>query len=153
MIDLLMKNKVYVTILIILCIIPMIFIWYIFNYFDKQASVLNYLNYRSVEPTKDSFEITEELSFFSDRAVYENISVIWEDILRCDLYDWLWYRYYSYYESKAELEPSDKVWTWVWQWEKPSKKSKCYLDINIKVITTRGNIKNINLKSSEFIIK
>lgn len=125
---------------------------WLFSYFEKSRWVNEYIYYRGVQSTEEDFEIYKDITFASDSVVYETIDVTWQDILRCDFHDWLWYRYYSYYESKAKLTPKDYTSIWAWQWEKPLQKSSCYLDWLVVVNTDNGNRKTLHVTSNIFTV-
>jgi len=119
---------------------------------ESERDVTEYIYYRGVQSQMDNFEIYKDIIFISDSVVFETVDVTWQDILRCDLYDWLWYRYYSYYESKARLEVKDYTSIWTWQWEKPTVESECFLDWLVVVKADNGDNKFLHVTSNVFTI-
>jgi len=146
------REMIFLVSLLSICVLSIYITRVSISYIDDKQSVTDLIYYRGVQSSKDNFEIYKDIVFKSDSVVYEDINVIWQDILRCDLYDGLWYRYYSYYESKARLSPKDYTSIWVWQGEKPTVPAKCYLDGLVVVTTDLWNTKNLHISSNEFTI-
>lgn len=124
----------------------------IYHYIENNKDVTEYIFYREVKSESDNFKIHKWIAFYSNSIVYATINVTWQDILRCDLYDGLWYRYYSYYESRARLEPKDSTTLWVWQGEQPTQPAKCYLDGIVVVNINDWKDKFLHIESNEFTI-
>lgn len=147
------KNNIsFVLGLLLICYISVSSTNYLIKYLDAWDAVTEYIYYRGVQSTEENFEIYKDITFASDSIVYQEVDVVWQDILRCDFYDGLGYRYYSYYESKARLIPKEYTSIWVWQWEKPTDPAKCYLDGIVLVTTDLGNKKQLHISSNEFTV-
>jgi len=125
----------------------------ILNEFDKNRDVTSYLVYYSITPTQENFFIEREVTLISDSEIFEPIDATWFDILRCDIFDGNWYRYWSDYETKSySLDVKRTQKPWRYGWDLPKQYAECYIDGIVKITTQLGNKKSLAVESNKFTI-
>lgn len=147
-----LKYRWHLVEMLIVWYVSFFIVWWLFNYIEREKEAVEYVYYRGVQSTQDNFEIYKDIVFSSDSVVYETVNVTWQDVLKCDFYDGLWFRYFSYYESKALIEPKDSTTIWVWQWEKPTEPARCYLDWVVVIDPINWTRKFLHITSNVFTI-
>ena len=101
-----------------------------------RAQLFNYshwFDYYSINPVAPPYEIEESLLFESDAVIRRPIMLEWNDVLFCDLYDGLGFRYFSSYHSKRhQVSPRDRMKImWVYGGSAPKESASCFLHSTI----------------------
>lgn len=118
---------------------------------EKNRPIEEYIEYYSVLPENDVVKIWDPLYWYSNWIVKEPIDRTYQEVLKCDEYDWQWFRYFSYFESKSTTTESE-LWLmdsppWRWGWTTPQVPAECFIDSDIKVTTEAGDVKPLSVES------
>lgn len=112
--------------------------------------------YESVVPAKETYSINEPLVFTSNRVVHKELSMSWQDTLRCDLDgDELGFIYFSGYASSGVVRPKAGLYSSSWKYNSltPHTGATCYLESNISVTLAFNIKKEQTIQSIHFKIE
>ena len=99
------------------------------QYFDYS----HWFKYYAVAPIGGPYEIEESLLFESDSEIYRGVMLEWNDVLFCDLYDGLGFRYFSSYHSKRHKIKASARGKVIWKYggHAPAQAASCFLHSTI----------------------
>lgn len=148
------RNKIepilyWLTNLSLACII-----YFSYSYYSAISSdYSDYFEYDSITTTKDKYSIWEDI--FSTSSLYRErpIYMVYNDILRCDLWeDYTWFSSATTYSKKVRA-----VWDvlsgWRYEGDLPKTPANCFIDSYPSVLLDFGIKKTQNIRSNDFIIK
>ena len=92
--------------------------------------------YSSVTPYKEVFDVNETLRFVSERIVYREVGVDWNDVLYCDNDNDGIFGFKASYESSSRLLAEGHLVTnpWFYKSGEPGFETNCYLKSEISYI-------------------
>lgn len=117
----------------------------------KSQHIHEYVQYYSVEPDKDAYEVGEDIFFISDSERSRVVDVQWNDILFCDdNFDgtFTWFVNYPSQRDAAPIQERKQLrWKYGFTVNFPAQ---CYLDSTTTIIAPYDIHKSLNLRSKVF---
>lgn len=133
------------------------FLWlgflFTFQYlFLHYSPITFYVKYYSVEPLNKENIIWDDFYMVSDREVFREVDINWNDILICNNND-KHYRFSSFQSTgRSKIHERKKV-TWKYEWTLPKKTTSCYMISTIKTTHNFGISKAKQIVSWPFTFK
>lgn len=143
-------EKILYFVIIIAC---WLIIWTWVDYFKLKLSPHTiFFEYTSLTPSKEEYQLWEEIFFTSTVYREKPIYMEYHDILRCDSGSWS--TWYSSTSTKSKM--ISKVWTgtslWRYEWELPWEQAICFLDSYPSVLLNYWIKKTQNIQTIPFKI-